>query len=107
MTVQYVNDADLETGIRESEVTMVDFTANWCPPCKALLPILEELDGEYGERLSVMKVNVDESPESAARYGIMSMPTVVIFKGGEAVEKLVGLRPKEVYTSLLSKYTAV
>ncbi|WP_410768683.1 thioredoxin [Fontibacillus sp. BL9] len=85
-------------------VTLVDFDAPWCPPCKVLGPILEQLHEDYKGNVNLMKVNVDESPELAATYGIMSLPTVIFFKGGEPVEKLVGLRPREVYDGIIGKY---
>ncbi|WP_028550304.1 thioredoxin family protein [Paenibacillus sp. UNC451MF] len=104
MSMKVNNDTSFRRMIREQGVTLVEFGASWCPPCKVLLPILEELDREYGERLSLLKVDCDASPEVAAEYGIMSMPTVIVFHNGEPVEKLVGLRPKSVYETLLSRY---
>ncbi|QMV44660.1 thioredoxin [Cohnella cholangitidis] len=104
MNLLAVNDTNFQGSIRQQGVTVVDFGAVWCPPCKVLKPILDELAGEYGEKLSVLEVNCDESPAIASEYGIMSMPTVIVFHNGEPVEKLVGLRPKAVYESLLTKY---
>ncbi|RCX23619.1 thioredoxin [Fontibacillus phaseoli] len=85
-------------------VTLVDFDAPWCPPCKVLGPILEQLHEDYEGNVNLMKVNVDESPELASTYGIMSLPTVIFFHNGEPVEKLVGLRPREVYDGIIGKY---
>ncbi|TFE24834.1 thioredoxin [Cohnella luojiensis] len=99
-----VNDTTFRNSVKQQGVTLVDFGAPWCPPCKVLKPILDELGEEYGENLSVLEVNCDESPAVATEYGIMSMPTVLVFHNGEPVEKLVGLRPKAAYESLLSKY---
>lgn len=84
----------------ESEVlnqpgpVLVDFWAPWCAPCRHLSPIVEELAGEYEGRVSFAKVNTDESPNIAARYGIFSIPTLIVFKNGQPVKQLVGLRPK-------------
>jgi len=90
--------------IDEQGVTLVEFGATWCPPCKALLPILDELDQQYGERVNVVKVDCDDSPAIASEYRVMSMPTVIMFHNGEPVEKLVGLRPKNVYETLIERY---
>ena len=80
---------------------LVDFWAPWCAPCRHLAPIVEELAGEYEGRVSFAKVNTDESPNIAARYGIFSIPTLIVFKDGQPVKQMVGLRPKrELKTSL-------
>lgn len=104
MSMQSVDDTTFRESIREQGVTLVKFGAPWCPPCKSLLPILDELEHEYGEQLSILKVNCDESPAVAAEYGVMSMPTVIVFHNGEPVEKLVGLRPKGVYQAMIARY---
>ncbi len=80
---------------------LVDFWAPWCAPCRHLAPIVEELAGEYEGRVSFAKVNTDESPNIAARYGIFSIPTLIVFKDGQPVKQMVGLRPKrDLKTSL-------
>nr|WP_306220252.1 thioredoxin domain-containing protein [Cohnella sp. WQ 127256] len=99
-----VNDTTFRSHIKQEGVTMVDFGTHWCPPCKVLKPILDELGSEYGEKLAVLEVNCDESPAVASEYGVMSMPTVIVFHNGVPVDKLIGLRPKSVYESLLTKY---
>jgi thioredoxin 1 len=104
MNMLIVNDTTFKGNVRQAGVTLVDFGAPWCPPCKVLKPILDELGEQYGEKLSVLEVNCDDSPSVATEYGIMSMPTVIVFHNGDPVEKLVGLRPKSVYESLLSRY---
>ena len=73
---------------------LVDFTARWCPPCKTMAPILDELAHERDGSLRIVKVDVDEQPEVAARYGVQSMPTFLLFDAGEPVARLVGARPK-------------
>ncbi|MDG0812531.1 thioredoxin family protein [Cohnella rhizosphaerae] len=98
------NDVNFETAVRPTGVTLVDFGATWCPPCKALLPVIETLAEEYGERVSIVKVDTDESPETASSFGVMSNPTVIVFNDGEPVEKLVGLRPIEAYRTVLNRY---
>jgi len=104
MSLQKINATTFRSAIREKEVTFVDFSAQWCPPCKVLHPILEELQREEGSRLSILHLDCDESPEIAAEFGVMSMPTVIVFHNGEPVDKLVGLRPKGVYLAALSRY---
>ena len=104
MSINTVNETTFRGMIRKQGTTLVEFGAEWCPPCKALLPILDELEHEYGERMPVLKVDCDESPAIASEYGVMSMPTVIVFHNGAPVEKLVGLRPKSVYQTLLARY---
>ncbi|MBW5448577.1 thiol reductase thioredoxin [Cohnella sp. CFH 77786] len=105
MSVFEVNDETFAAEIRPQGTTLVEFGAVWCPPCKALLPILHELSAEQGDGVRVLKVDCDESPATASRFGVMSMPTVIVFHNGEPVEKLVGLRPKRAYENVLAKYT--
>ncbi len=102
--MQTVNNDSFRSQVRASGVTLVDFSAVWCPPCKVLKPIVQELDAAYGEKLSVLMVDTDESPELASEFGVMANPTVIVFRDGEPVEKLVGLRPKAVYENVLSRY---
>ncbi|MDF2937716.1 MAG: Thioredoxin domain protein [Paenibacillaceae bacterium] len=97
MSVQKVNDHTLLQSVKRGGTVLVDFGALWCAPCRRLEPILEELDRQWDGKVPIFQVNVDESPESAAAYGVMSMPTVIVFKDGQPVRKLVGLRPAEVY----------
>jgi len=104
MSVQAVNDVNFAEQIRQSGNTLVEFGAVWCPPCKALLPVLDELSEQYGDGLTILKVDCDESPEAASRFGVMSMPTVILFHNGEPVERLVGLRSKSAYENVLARY---
>ena len=85
---------------------LVDFWAPWCGPCKMLTPTIEDLAGEYEGRVSVGKLNTDENPTIAAQYEIRSIPTVMVFKGGEVVETLQGLMKKEQYAAALDKHLA-
>ena len=85
-------------------LSVADFWAEWCAPCRMLTPIIEELAGKHQEDVSVLKVNVDENPGLAAKFAIHGIPTVVFFKDGKEVERLVGVRPLPEIESVLSKY---
>ena len=90
-----------ETG---SGVVLVDFWAPWCGPCKMIAPVLEELDGEMGDSVKIVKVDVDENQGSASKFGVMSIPTLLVLKDGEVVDKVVGFQPKEALSELLAKH---
>lgn len=88
-------DDDFEHVIETSTVpVLVDFWANWCSPCKTLLPVLDELAEEYDAQVEIAKVNVDDAPKTATRFKIMSIPTLILFKDGKIFEQAVGMRPK-------------
>jgi thioredoxin 1 len=91
-----VTDQNFEDEIGGSDgVAMVDFWATWCGPCRIVAPVVEQLADEYGERgLRVGKLDVDENPQTAARYGVRSIPTILFFKDGQLVDRLVGAMPK-------------
>ncbi|GGH22007.1 thioredoxin [Paenibacillus segetis] len=104
MTIQRVTEQEFDSNLSKQGLTLVDFDAPWCPPCKVLSPILEQLHFEQDGKINVLKVNCDDSPALASKYSVMSMPTVILFQDGVPVEKLVGLRPKEVYSHMIAKY---
>ena len=91
--VAHITDADFPTAVKDG-VTLVDFWAPWCGPCKAIAPMLDELAGELGGKAKIVKINVDDNPEVAGSFGIMSIPTLILFKDGKPVNKLVGGQPK-------------
>ena len=92
-----VTDATFETSVLKSDKpVLVDFWATWCGPCKAMAPMLEELAGEHAGDLTIAKIDVDANAETTQRYGIQSVPTMIVFKGGEPVSVMVGPKAKTV-----------
>lgn len=97
-----VNNANFETEVLKStQPVAVDFWAEWCGPCKMLSPVLDEIAGEQAGRVKIAKVNIDENPELAARFGISSIPTVLYFVGGEVRDHTIGLVSKKAIVSRL------
>jgi len=93
-TILTLTDADFDAQAKANPVLLVDFWAEWCGPCRTIAPIVEELAGEYAGRLAVGKVNVDENRQTAARFGIRSIPTLLFLRGGDRVEQMIGAHPK-------------
>ena len=99
-----LTDSNFDEEVLKSDVpVLVDFYAEWCPPCKMLGPIIEELATEYQGKAKVCKLDVDQSQATASRYGIMSLPTIYFFKGGQPVKSLVGIQSKENFKSELDQ----
>ena len=90
-----VNDSNFDQMVLQSKTpVLVDFWAVWCGPCRMVAPVVEELAGEYEGKVTFAKLNVDENPKTASQYGIMSIPTLFIFKDGAPVSNIIGFRPK-------------
>ncbi len=99
---QIVSSSEFESVVlNASEPVLVDFFATWCGPCKMLAPVLDEVAEAAGARAKVVKVDIDASPDLAQRYGVMSVPTLIVFKGGEAASQVVGVQPKQTILGLL------
>ncbi len=89
------NDANFKSEVMESDkLTVIDFWAEWCGPCRAIGPVIEELSKEFEGRVNIGKLNVDNNPEVSSQYGITSIPAILFVKNGEVVDKLVGAQPK-------------
>ncbi|WP_186429844.1 thioredoxin [Clostridium sp. BSD9I1] len=103
--VTEVRDNSFEQEVLKSDIpTVVDFWAVWCGPCKMLAPVIDEVSEELGGKAKFVKVNVDENPATASQFRIASIPTVMIFKGGKAVDTLVGFRPKDAIKAAIEKH---
>ncbi|MDQ0224668.1 thioredoxin [Metabacillus niabensis] len=103
MAITHVTDETFTNETSEG-VVLVDFWAPWCGPCKMIAPVLEELDSDMGDKVKIVKVDVDENQETAGKYGVMSIPTLLVLKDGEVVDKAVGYQPKEALADVLNKH---
>ena len=100
-----VTDASFDQDVLQSDVpVLVDFWAPWCGPCRMVAPIVDEIAKEFDGRIKVVKLNTDENPNVASQYGIRSIPTLMVFKGGQKVDTVVGAVPKTTLASTISKY---
>ena len=102
--IKDISDASFNDDVLSSEIpVLVDFWATWCAPCKAIVPLLEEMAEKYSGQVSIVKVNVDENQSIPGKYGVRSIPTLILFKGGEVVDQIIGAVPKKQVDELLSK----
>lgn len=100
-----ITDSSFEADVLKStKPVLVDFWAEWCGPCQALGPKLEEIAQNLGEKVSIVKLNVDENPTIAGQFGVRSIPTMILFKDGQEVETIMGNQPKEAIVSFLNKH---
>ena len=102
--VQVFTTENFDSEVLKSDIpVLVDFYADWCGPCKMMAPVVEKIDAEYGGKVKVGKINVDENPEIAGNYGVMTIPTIMVIKGGQVVEKTIGVQPKKALTNAVEK----
>lgn len=102
MAISHVTDQNFSQEI-SSGLVLADFWAPWCGPCKMIAPVLEEVDTEMSEDLKIVKLNVDENQATASQYGVMSIPTLIVFKDGEIADKIIGFQPKEALVDRLQQ----
>ena len=103
MAIVDVNDGNFSQETNDGLV-LVDFWAPWCGPCKMIAPVLEEIAEEQGDAVKIAKLNVDDNQETAGKYGVMSIPTLLLMKDGNVVDQVVGFQPKEALTELINKH---
>ena len=103
MAIVDVTDQNFVQDTAEGLV-LVDFWAPWCGPCKMIAPVLEELDDELGDKVKIVKLNVDDNQETAGKFGVMSIPTLLLMKDGNVVDQVVGFQPKEALADLVNKH---
>jgi len=104
---QNVSDSEWDVEVLSSDTpVLVDFWAPWCGPCRMVAPVVDELSEEYDGKVKFVKLNTDDNIETASKYGIRSIPTIMVFKGGEVVEQVVGFRPKSELKKSLEKALA-
>ena len=101
MSLQHFQESTFDAAVNAAPLAMVDFWADWCGPCKILGPVIEGLAAQYDGKVVVGKVNVDDEPELAQRFGVMSIPTVVFLKNGAELDRKVGVMPADAFTAVL------
>ena len=99
--LKYLDDSNFEEQIANG-VTLVDFYADWCGPCRMIAPIMEELAGELGEKATIAKLDIETAQNTTAHFGVTSIPTVILFKDGKEVNRIVGVRDKDAFSSLIN-----
>lgn len=104
MAVSQTTDQTFAADVEQGGLVLVDFWAPWCGPCRMVAPVLDQLAEEFAGKVKIVKLNVDENPETSSRFGVMSIPTLLLFKDGQVVDKIVGYQPKENFVNMLNKH---
>ncbi|MEY3345045.1 MAG: thioredoxin [Actinobacteria bacterium] len=105
MATEKVTSANFKSVVLESKVpVIVDFWAEWCGPCRAVAPVLEEISNEYSSKIKIVKINTDEEPQLAMQYGVSSIPNMSVFQSGEVVKAIIGAKPKPVLLKELDEF---
>jgi thioredoxin 1 len=99
-----LTDAEFAGAIADSKPTLVDFWAEWCGPCRMIAPVLEEVAAQHSDQITIAKLNVDENPQSAMSYDVMSIPTLIVFQDGMEKKRIVGARPKAALLSDIAEF---
>ncbi|NLI68735.1 MAG: thioredoxin [Bacilli bacterium] len=103
MAIEHVTDQNFAEKTAEGLV-LVDFWAPWCGPCKMIAPVLDEIDAEMGDKVKILKLNVDENQETAGKFGVMSIPTLLLMKDGNIVDQVIGFQPKEALVNVINRH---
>ena len=97
----FVDQSEFEQLIQDNKIVLADYTATWCGPCKVVAPLIDQLATEYKDRVTVVKIDIDQNPDAAKKHGIRSIPAVLVFRDGEVVENTFGSQPYEFYSNIL------